>query len=358
MAYPVRIGVVGAGQISQLCHIAPLLRLPGVTVTALADLRPDLVRLVAQRFGIERCFDNHAALLEAGDIDAVVVVTNRPATGPIVRDCLLSGRHVLSEKPLTHSVAQAQPLCDIARARGLKLAVAYMKRHDLGFETARGWLQLLLSTAQQGALRRVRTWSRAGDDLRPPVGDFGMTAEMRPAGLETWPIGPDWLVPQHHALYAAFLNVHVHAANWLAGLLGPLTVRKAGSAGEEWQIEMTGGGAPVSLSCIARRGGDWDEGADFEFERTVLRLRFPPPFAGGACASVECPGLGLFPGQLADGGDWAFTRQAAAFAAAVASERPVAVDGADAVADLQLVEDIWKAALKTPSDGAARTLQA
>ena len=81
-------------------------------VVALADLRPELAAAAAAKFGVKRTYRTHLELLADREVAAVVVVTRRRATGPIVLDALNSGRHVLSEKPMAYTTEQARTLVE------------------------------------------------------------------------------------------------------------------------------------------------------------------------------------------------------------------------------------------------------
>src|SRR5438270_584355 len=114
------IGIVGAGMVGQLAHIANYRQLADCRVLALADLRAELRRQVGERFGITRLYASHLELLEDPEVEAVVVVTNRPATGPVVLDALEAGKHVFSEKPMAHTLAQGVQLVEAAEAHDLR----------------------------------------------------------------------------------------------------------------------------------------------------------------------------------------------------------------------------------------------
>src|SRR5690242_17163640 len=103
--------------VGQMCHLANLVSNPACRVVAVADLRPDLAAAAAVKFGIARVFSSHRELLDDPDVSAVVVVTRRRATGPIVMEALNRGRHVLSEKPMAYTSAQADSLVEAAKAR-------------------------------------------------------------------------------------------------------------------------------------------------------------------------------------------------------------------------------------------------
>jgi predicted dehydrogenase len=60
-------------------------------------------------------------LLQDDELDAVIVATPPASHHPIVRACLQAGKHVLVEKPLARTTAEAHDLAAIARANGLLL---------------------------------------------------------------------------------------------------------------------------------------------------------------------------------------------------------------------------------------------
>jgi xylose dehydrogenase (NAD/NADP) len=83
----------------------------------------------AQQHGIPRSYGGYEALLEDDELDGVYVALPNALHGEWVRAALNAGKHVLCEKPLTPTSAEATELFDLASSRGLKLAEAFMYRH-------------------------------------------------------------------------------------------------------------------------------------------------------------------------------------------------------------------------------------
>src|SRR5262245_43429965 len=123
MQRKLNIGMIGAGFIGQLAHLMNYIEIPGCQILGLAEFRPELRRKVAERYGIPRVYATHRDLLQDADIEAVVVVTPRPYTAPVVLDCLEAGKHVLSEKPMAGTSEQGERLVECARRRKLHYAV-------------------------------------------------------------------------------------------------------------------------------------------------------------------------------------------------------------------------------------------
>src|SRR5579864_8159819 len=192
--------MIGAGIIGHRSHLAHFTEIERCRVVALAELRPELGRQVCRKFGIPRLYSSHGEMLDDPEIEAVVVVTRRHATGPIVLDALRSGRHVLSEKPMAHTRAQGERLV-AAQPAGKRYSIGYMKRHDAGVAQAKALLDELRQSGELGQIVLVRAWCFGGD-IRVGTHGFVMTDEVRPDGIELWPIAPDWLPTTLHEDYA------------------------------------------------------------------------------------------------------------------------------------------------------------
>ncbi|MBF0418023.1 MAG: Gfo/Idh/MocA family oxidoreductase [Magnetococcales bacterium] len=340
------IGIVGAGMISQFCHIANFVEFPECKVVGLAELRPELGASACRRFGIERYFPDHHAMLADPDIHAVVVVTRRHATGPIVLDALRTGRHVLSEKPMAHTTAQATRLVEAAEQSGCHYVVGMMKRHCPGVQKARDLVADLAISGALGPLLLVQAFCYGGDTAAPRHG-FDMTGEIRPDGLTLWPIAPDWLRPGLHQPYADFLNVHIHMLNLLRFVLDrSMQVRFADLHQPNGRaIVFDAEGVLVTYGLVESQRVPWSEGLDLIFERGKLRLRLPPPMLRDVPATVEIEtSHGLECIQVER--DWSFRRQARAFVDDIIADNPPLASGRDALADMALAEEIWRSSMK------------
>jgi predicted dehydrogenase len=341
---PLGIGFVGAGMVGQVAHLANYLDLGGCRVVALAELRSELGRAAASRFGVKKLYKSHRELLADDEVHAVVVVTRPQAHGPIVLDALEAGRHVLSEKPMAHTAAQAMRLVEAAERRNLRYSVGFMKRHDAGTQQAKATLDALRSSGELGRIVLIRVYCFGGE-FRCGTSDFVMTDEIRPDGLSVWPSAPDWIPPDSVPDYASFLNVYIHDLNMLRFLAGSEPrVRAADLTRRNGRLVMFDFEAfPAILEMADIASADWQEGVEVLFERGRLTLRFPSPMLRNVPARVELTRAGERQESILPGvpPSWAFRRQAEAFVADVAAQRESLASGRDSVADLRLAEAIW-----------------
>jgi predicted dehydrogenase len=343
-AKPLGLGFVGAGMVGQVAHISNYAGLEGCRLVALAELRPGLGRMAAAKFGIKKFYESHRELLADKEVDAVIVVTRPPAHGPIVLDALESGRHVLSEKPMAHTLEQAVRLVDAAKRRNLRYAVGFMKRHDAGAQRAKALLDGLRASGELGRIVLLRAWCYGGE-FRCGTSDFVMTEESRPEGLSTWPSAPEWVPHASVPDYAWFLNVFLHDLNMIRFLAGSEPqVRAVDFSRRNGRLAMLDFGEfPAVLEMAEIASPDWQEGVEVLFERGRLTLQFPSPMLRNVSARVEL--------ERADKRQevvyhrvpwsWAFRRQAEAFVADVAAGREPLASGLDGTGDLRLAEAIW-----------------
>ena len=125
----VKVGVVGAGLIAQVMHLHYLRELSDrFEVSVLCDIAPENAAASAERYGVPKiCTDWRELLREP--IDAVLVLT-AGSHAPIAIEAARSGMHVLVEKPMCFSTAEAEVMIEAADAAGVSLMVAYNKRYD------------------------------------------------------------------------------------------------------------------------------------------------------------------------------------------------------------------------------------
>src|SRR3954463_696753 len=109
-----RAGVVGAGSWSRMAHVPGLQSTPGVNLVAICDTDTDRVKQLAADAGIPKIYDSAASMLAAQQLDLVSIVTPDDCHRADTELALASGAHILCEKPLATTVADARLLADKA----------------------------------------------------------------------------------------------------------------------------------------------------------------------------------------------------------------------------------------------------
>ena len=120
------IGIIGTGGISR-AHAEAYLQLSGdAHIVAVADIDGERAREAAARWGVEHAFEDYRELLALEEVDAVSVCTfTRAHCEPTVA-ALQAGKHVLVEKPMAATTAEAWEMVQAARS-GKGLLMVEMK---------------------------------------------------------------------------------------------------------------------------------------------------------------------------------------------------------------------------------------
>ena len=118
----IRVGVIGYG------YWGPNLarnfsECADTTLVAIADAREERLADARRRFPGVRTMTSAEELIGAPDIDAVAIATPVASHAPLALAALAAGKHVLVEKPLAASVAEAEAVVAEATRRGLTLLV-------------------------------------------------------------------------------------------------------------------------------------------------------------------------------------------------------------------------------------------
>ena len=126
----IRIGIIGCGGIAKGKHMPGLSRLDGVEMTAFCDGVPKRAHEAMVEFGSgdSKTYMDYRVLLEDPQIDVVHVCTPNDSHAEIVVAALEAGKHVMCEKPMAKTSAEAQIMLETAVRTGRKLTIGYQNR--------------------------------------------------------------------------------------------------------------------------------------------------------------------------------------------------------------------------------------
>ncbi len=130
----VRTGVIGVGYLGRF-HAQKYASLPQSRLVAVVDPDAGARERVASESGCRGVADFRDIL---GEVDAVSIATPTPLHHPIARECLERGVHVLVEKPITETLAEARELVELADRTGLVFQVGHVESHRLAPFRERG----------------------------------------------------------------------------------------------------------------------------------------------------------------------------------------------------------------------------
>ncbi len=132
---PVKVGVIGCGSISDIYLTNMIHTFSTTEVVACSAKHIESAQKKAAQYGIRACTTEE--LLADPEIELVVVLTPTPTHYGLVRQTLLAGKHVYTEKTIAETFDQARELLSLANEKGLRLGVAPETFLGSALQTAR-----------------------------------------------------------------------------------------------------------------------------------------------------------------------------------------------------------------------------
>jgi predicted dehydrogenase len=166
----VNLAVIGCGYWGPK-HVRVFSELPGSNVLAVADSNTEHLAQIEKSLPRLTCLPDYLEVLGDERVSAIVVATPTSTHFPIVRDALAAGKHVLCEKPLCESSADAAALVALAARRRRVLMVG----HRCLFEPRVVTLKEILKTGQIGNIRYL---SADRTNLGPIRTDVSAAADL------------------------------------------------------------------------------------------------------------------------------------------------------------------------------------
>jgi predicted dehydrogenase len=316
-----RIGVLGAGQISQAAHLEACRKAEGVELYALCDAATDLLERVAQLHRPAVTYSDYEQMLADPLVDAVIVAIADQFHVPMARRAIAAGKHVLVEKPMGVAVEECEALVADVEASGLVLQVGTMRRFDPNIAHARDFI-----AGEIGEVLAMRAWYcdssyryAMTDALQPLI--VTADAPLRPAG--------DPKADRRRYYLLGHCSHLVDTARFLCGEIVSVRAELAEKYGAlSWFVSTKFADASIGhLDLTMSVRMDWFEGFHVYGEHGSVTARaFQPWYLRSA--EVECFSAADQTSHRPLGADGHFwRRQLEGFAAAIRTGEPTA--GAD-----------------------------
>ena len=172
---PVRLGVIGAGGYMNT-HMEAYRRLEGLEVVAFSRRNAEALAEAAKKWNVPHAFTDYRELLAMEGPDAVSIITPTHTHRQIALDAIAAGKHVLCEKPLAMTAADAREMLRAAEAAGIVHATNFNQRG----RTPVGRMKRYIADGYVGDVYHLNIW-------------WGMTQhiEARPDVL-SWRFRPEY----------------------------------------------------------------------------------------------------------------------------------------------------------------------
>ncbi len=124
-----KVAIVGCGSIAKAKHMPALLSVEECEVVAFCDIILDKAQYFAKKYNPDaKVTADYMDIVNDPEIDVVHVCTQNRGHSQITIDCLRGGKHVMCEKPMAKTAAEAKAMLDAARETGKKLSIGYQNR--------------------------------------------------------------------------------------------------------------------------------------------------------------------------------------------------------------------------------------
>lgn len=321
-----RVGIVGCGAVSTVYHLPTLKSMNDVWVTGVVDVDEAWARRVARRFGIPFCSVDYADLYSR--VDAVLIATPNATHSKIAADFLEQGIHVLCEKPLAVSSADAEAMFAAANKSGARLMAGQSRRFGSNILLA----QQMISSGHFGAIRQLS--ASLGGDYRH------------------WKARTDYRSHKELAGGGVLMDIGIHLVDlaiWFLDsapdqvIIGRLEYSLGWDVEDHAELELRFRDAWASVTCSYTRGlrpalqidaergwirADLNDSGDLEFYLPHSRL---------------CRNDGVQRAFFANGGQYGYWGMWSHFCRALQSGEPFAVTPEQVTATLRVVESCYAA---------------
>ena len=125
---PLGFAIIGCGGITLQNHLPGLALCPETWVTALCDANAGVLEKARRQTGVAVVSTDYREIVVRDDIQAVIIATPNHLHAPIALEAIAQGKHVLCEKPLALSAADARAMAEAADRAGVRHMTAFTYR--------------------------------------------------------------------------------------------------------------------------------------------------------------------------------------------------------------------------------------
>jgi predicted dehydrogenase len=153
MTNAVRIGIIGAGAVSDFHHVPGIRIDPRAQLTAICDPNPQLLSQRQSDWGNVTAYEDYRRLAADDNVDAVIIATPNFTHHSIALECIRHGKHVMCEKPLGLNFAESAEMFRAAHVADVRHMTAFTYR----FAPSMRYMKHLVSSGALGTPRHFRS---------------------------------------------------------------------------------------------------------------------------------------------------------------------------------------------------------
>ncbi|HLV35919.1 MAG TPA: Gfo/Idh/MocA family oxidoreductase [Spirillospora sp.] len=180
----IRVGIIGAGDNTRKKHIPGLQAIPGVEIVSVCNRTLESSQRVADAFGIPQVYAHWWELVDADDIDAIVIGTWPYMHERMTVRALNAGKHVMCEARMARNLAEARSMWAAAQANPQLVAQIVPSPMTLGVDKT---IQRLLAEGYLGDVLVIEV--RAGNSFSDPDAPLHWRQDYDLSGLNIMSMG-------------------------------------------------------------------------------------------------------------------------------------------------------------------------
>ncbi len=150
---PIRIGIIGAGAVSDYHHVPGINLDSRCKLVAVCDTSRELLDKRRSDWGIEKLYTDPDAICADPEVDAVIIATPNYTHLPIAVAAARNGKHIMAEKPLGLDAGEVRTMYHAARDHG----VVHMTAFTYRFAPSMRYLRQLVTSGALGTPRHFRS---------------------------------------------------------------------------------------------------------------------------------------------------------------------------------------------------------
>lgn len=322
-----RVGIIGAGQAGER-HAVGFSVTEGARLVGIADSAPERAQALASRFGAA-AYSDWRAMLDRG-LDVLVVALPHNMHVAPTEAAAAQGAHVLMEKPIATTLADARRIVDVCERAGVQLSISFVHRFREETLMAKRWIgegrlgTIQIASEQMAAQRGAHL---AGWISSKEMAGGGVLMYSAIHGIDRL----RWLLSSEVRTVSAQTRISEPGAEVEDGVAALLTF-------ESGAVATLNSNAPL----FPNKFGRWE--TELYGSAGMLRIR-TRQFLECSCArGSERLEIAALPADAPGGEHYNFARQAAAFVESIRAGRTQLISGADGLRALEIALAIYQSA--------------
>lgn len=323
-----RVGFIGLGIVSQICHLPSFAENKKVKITSLCDINEQLLIQVSKKYKDTKIYKNYKEMLDNDNLDAIILSCDRFKTYEVANNILKKKINLFSEKPQALTSKKALHLVDLANKNKVNYHVGYMKRFDNCIIYLK---EKIIDNKKYGKLKNVYIENYTGDSYGNPFEYVRQKFKKKKQNI-----------------FLKYLNSFCHNINLIRYLVGevdnPNELSKNLRLKGEGILYLKSNNIDIILNTRFTKSKIWHETYHLNFEHAKIEVKMPMPLRKNESGSIKIfvfKSGNIFKPFIRHG--WSFRNQANYFVEVLENRKDeINTSAKNSLKDIQIIEKIFR----------------